>query len=1021
MLSVLPKKTNTGAVPWRPRRRCWAAAARAALVAAVLPALTLLAPAAAGAQEPEVPVRGVTVEPTELTVAEGATASYTAVLTTQPTGDVTVAAAVSGHRYVRLAPAAAAAAPAFVDAPRTTTLTFTPESWDRTQTVTLRSYPDVDVLDGSARVRHTVTGADYEAGGVTAADVTVAVTDDGVSVEYALVVPVAPVTESAGTVPISVTAVTNGAVAPQRDYAVVLTSERRYAPRELWDGFDAQSGIDYRPLSEVLRFARSGFAAAEVNGAQRYTQTVSFAAEIYDDQVAEGAETFPVSLTSTAVHYGVTSLGDDSTTVVTIVDDDALLVSVAAAAPTVPEGRDARFTVTVSGATSSADVAVDYAVSGTATAGADYTAPSGTLTIPAGAASGTITIETLADDTWDVDETLVVALNTVTTTGTATTGGPAATTIEDAGPEVSISSAVTQVTEGEEVVFTLTRTLDTTLPLRVNVLLGGHTKMVSAETLVRKWVELGVGERSTEVTLTTQDDAVNEGDGELFAKLRSHATYRLAGGARKAVLVKDDDIPVLTVGGEAEIIEGTALGWTFTRSDHTSTLLVVDFALTTTFNHPYFPLRDKGTESYRPIAEGEAARQYWYDASGQYVYVGPAGGTARVELLPDRCANQPDPCFLPRYTLGEPSSFTTRISNRFPTLLISADAPAVSEGDAAAFTLERVWNAENLAHETTVVAFGVTQDGDVIDGVPPTMVTFAPGETEQPLSIATREDEVSGGGGSVTVQLEGLDDATTGTIETAYVIYDQVTADGRHLSSATVTVLDDDADSLPTVTVAATAESVTEGQDVAFTLTRTGAVTDALEVTVEVTDPGAAASGSLPAAARFDATAAHTSVTIATRDDAERQPDRLVTAALHARDPSTYLLGSPASAEVTVVDNDARRELSLRQGLAADLPRGGTATPVRIYGDQLGERCERGAGEGERRRGGSSGVQHGSPAGGRGSPVRTHLHGHRGRRGRATDRERGPRHRRRDHVGFGFCHGDPVGASVAVHRRCRRE
>ena len=59
----------------------------------------------------------------------------------------------------------------------------------------------------------------------------------------------------------------------------------------------------------------------------------------------------------------------------TIADDDAVTASVAAAASTVAEGGAARFTVSLSGGTHGAAVAVTYQTGGTATSGSDYPAP----------------------------------------------------------------------------------------------------------------------------------------------------------------------------------------------------------------------------------------------------------------------------------------------------------------------------------------------------------------------------------------------------------------------------------------------------------------------------------------------------------------------------------------------------------------------------------------------------------------------------------------------------------------------
>ena len=77
---------------------------------------------------------------------------------------------------------------------------------------------------------------------------------------------------------------------------------------------------------------------------------------------------------SGALPEGV-SLGTTTTTRVTIEDDDAIKAIVAAVAPTVTEGGVAEFTVTLTGAISTADVMVSYTLGGTATAGTDYTAP----------------------------------------------------------------------------------------------------------------------------------------------------------------------------------------------------------------------------------------------------------------------------------------------------------------------------------------------------------------------------------------------------------------------------------------------------------------------------------------------------------------------------------------------------------------------------------------------------------------------------------------------------------------------
>ena len=145
-----------------------------------------------------------------------------------------------------------------------------------------------------------------------------------------------------------------------------------------------------------------------------------------DDSFAEADETFRAVL-----HIGRTR--HEAT--VTITDNDELSASVTAP-QAVDEGEVARFTVTVGGGESTAPVVVTYTIGGTAKAPGDYAAPSGPLTIAPGQSSGTIAIQTNADDEIERDETLVVTLHdAMTDKGTAGLGSPrsATTTIQDPG------------------------------------------------------------------------------------------------------------------------------------------------------------------------------------------------------------------------------------------------------------------------------------------------------------------------------------------------------------------------------------------------------------------------------------------------------------------------------------------------------------------------------------------------------------------------------------------------------------
>ena len=73
--------------------------------------------------------RGVTVSDSSLTVKEGSSETYTVVLDSRPTGDVTVTPSrTSGDTDVTVSGA----------------LTFTPDNWSSEQTVTVRAAEDLD-------------------------------------------------------------------------------------------------------------------------------------------------------------------------------------------------------------------------------------------------------------------------------------------------------------------------------------------------------------------------------------------------------------------------------------------------------------------------------------------------------------------------------------------------------------------------------------------------------------------------------------------------------------------------------------------------------------------------------------------------------------------------------------------------------------------------------------------------------------------------------------------------------------
>ena len=141
-----------------------------------------------------VTVRGTPSTGTLVTVEEGESGTYTVVLDAAPAaGDVRVTATVSGSEEVTVSPEA---------------LTFTGSDWDVVRTVTVTAAHDPDAAPETATVTHAVTGADYESNGVTAADVTVRVTDDDPLPALTVGLESETVAEAGGTAEVRLTTVT---------------------------------------------------------------------------------------------------------------------------------------------------------------------------------------------------------------------------------------------------------------------------------------------------------------------------------------------------------------------------------------------------------------------------------------------------------------------------------------------------------------------------------------------------------------------------------------------------------------------------------------------------------------------------------------------------------------------------------------------------------------------------------------------------------------------------------------------
>ena len=511
--------------------------------------------------------RGVSVTPTTLTVAEADNAgtaatredqeTYKVVLTSQPTGAVTVNLKSGDESVARI---------------NTASLVFDADDWNTERTVTVTGQADdIDNTDDmrATKITHMVSadGTDYE--DETAEVVTVTVTDDDAAPSgITLTANPDSVTENGGAKTITVTAAVNG----DTRYAQARTVSVSVG------GGTAMSGTDYMAVESF----DITIGAGEEDASNTFTLTPE------NDVLAEDDETIDV----TGTLSGITITPDE----ITLTDDDeapsgiTLSVDTNGAEDGTPStvGEDAGATVvtvtaTVNGTTRYVEaqtVAVSVA-DGTAASPADYAAVNNfNITIAAGAAShtGSFTVTPVDDDLDEANETINVTgtLSSVTITG-------ATVTFTDNDDPVSFSIADAEATEGGKVTFTVSRAgaEDNVASVKVTTATDSgdgadaadaddYTAIATAQTL--KFAK-DVTIQTVEVQ-TTQDDLF-EPDETFKAVLSAPAlgdgdpgtgvSIETGKGTATGTIKNDDTQPSFAV-ADASAAEGNGITFTVTRS-----------------------------------------------------------------------------------------------------------------------------------------------------------------------------------------------------------------------------------------------------------------------------------------------------------------------------------------------------------------------------------------------------------------------------------------------------------------------
>ena len=664
----------------------------------------------------------------------------------------------------------------------------------------------------------------------------------------------------------------------------------------------ATAGTDYTAKTGTLTFSRTAA------GSQTFTVQTT------EDVVDEGTgETFTVTISSPTGGGGpAPSLSTSKSLTTTITDDDDAPSGITLSASPSSLGEDdsataVTVTATLNGSTlPSATVVTIGTLAGTATKDTDYTATSlASITIPANSSSGTgsLTITPTDDTVVEGDETIIIPGTTTTQVGLTVTSATVTLTDDDKTTtppgdkdtaEVSISGPTSNVSEGGNAEFTVTLSKAVAADVAVawSAPLGtdaAEAADLSATSGTVTFTANSAAGATQSITITATDDVLSETAesftvtlGAITSTLSSQISLKNGASSAQATIAASDPITI-NISGPSSVDEG----------DVTSSYTV---SLSPSGVKPTADL----TVSYA-TADGTATAGTDYTAkSDTLTFTNTAAGsqTFTVETTEDAIDEGTGETFT--VTISSPSggggagpslgttSVSTTISDDddAPTgITLSASPSSLGEDDGAtSVTVTATLNGGTTRTSATVVTIG-TLAGSATKGTDYTATSLA--SITIPANTAT---------GTGTITITPTDDEVVEGDETITVPGTTATQVGLAVSSATVTLTDDDKGTTTPgdkdsadLSISGPSGNVSEGGNAVFTVTLSKAVAAQVQVAwsaplgtdaAEGADLGTT-SGTVTFAANSVAGATQT-ITITATDDKLSESDESFTVTLGA-------------------------------------------------------------------------------------------------------------------------------------------
>ena len=271
------------------------------------------------------------------------------------------------------------------------------------------------------------------------------------------------------------------------------------------------------------------------------TTTATIPVTVLGDNVLESSETVQVTL-----HSPVNVTLIDSSAVGTILDNTAPRLSVGDV--TVTEGDPARFVVSLN-KPAPQTVTFRYSTSnGTASSSSDYSGVSnGSGSIPAGASSTTITVNTTENTTAEPTETFNLTLSNVVN-AVVTDGQAVGTILDDEGmPTLSVADVSVQEGDAAQFVVLLSKPAVSQVTFTYSTSNGTATSPGDYAGVSNTTTTIAAGSSSKTITVQTNEDTAPEANETFNFTVTNVTNATVTDGQARATIVDDDTAPTVSI------------------------------------------------------------------------------------------------------------------------------------------------------------------------------------------------------------------------------------------------------------------------------------------------------------------------------------------------------------------------------------------------------------------------------------------------------------------------------------------